>query len=173
MRGETKALIWGIILIVVGLIFLGNNLGWFYFSWENFWPLLMIGGGLLFWIGWFAKREEIGLIMPGTILILYGLLFLYCTYYDWYLMNEYWPVFLFAPGLGFLLMYVLGPHERGLLVPAGVLILLSILFWSGRDVFRFFWPILLIAIGLYLLIKSRRKASEAPEEPNSETKVER
>ncbi|HFE64031.1 MAG TPA: hypothetical protein ENK14_06385 [Caldithrix sp.] len=156
MRGESRSLIWGILLIIVGLLFLGNNLDWFYLDWETMWPLLMIIGGVLFWIGWLANRKETGLLMPGTILLAYGLLFEYCVLFGWYWMDEYWPVFLLGPGLGFLFMYFLGNREKGLLIPAGVLIVLSLLFWSGRDLSRFLWPLLLVGIGVYLLLGVRR-----------------
>ncbi len=157
MRGDAKSIVWGIILIVIGFLFLGNNLGWFYFEWSELWPLLMVGGGVLFWLNWLINRKEVGLLMPGTILISYGLLFLYCSLYGWDWMQELWPVFLLGPGLGFLFMYFFGPSEKGLLVPAIILILLSFFFWSGLPFFRLFWPLLLIGIGIYLLLRSRRK----------------
>ena len=118
MRNETRSLIWGILLIIFGFLFLGHNLGWFYFDWEYIWPLLLIIGGLLFWIGWLAKRQEYGLLMPGTILLVYGLMFEYSAMYGWYYMDDLWPGFLIGPGLGFFFMYLLGTREKGLLIPA-------------------------------------------------------
>ncbi|MEJ2635913.1 MAG: DUF5668 domain-containing protein [Calditrichia bacterium] len=157
MKSEYRSLVWGIFLILIGFLFLGNNLHWFEVDWENLWPLIMVFGGLLFWIGWLVNRKEYGLLMPGTILVAYGLLFLYCASYGWYWMEDLWPVFLLGPGLGFLFMYWGGQRERGLLIPALILIVLSVLFWSGHDAFRFFWPILLILVGIYLLISHRRQ----------------
>ncbi len=160
MQGELKSLIWGIILILIGFLFLGHNLDWFYLEWEELWPLLMIAGGVFFWIGWIAKRREIGLLMPGTILITYGLLFQYCAVNGWYWMDDLWPVFLLGPGLGFLFMYLLGERESGLLVPAAILIVLSILFWSGHEFFGYFWPLVFIGIGIYLLLRHRKQQLE-------------
>jgi hypothetical protein len=160
MRNETRSLIWGILLIIFGFLFLGHNLGWFYFDWEYIWPLLLIIGGLLFWIGWLAKRQEYGLLMPGTILLVYGLMFQYSAMYGWYYMDDLWPGFLLGPGLGFFFMYLLGTREKGLLIPAFILSLLALLFWSGRDAFRYFWPLILIAAGIYLLFRNRNKWNE-------------
>jgi hypothetical protein len=164
MQRETRSLIWGIILIAIGFIFLGNNLGWFYLEWENIWPLIIIGGGVLFWIGWLANRKEFGLLMPGTILLVYGLMFEYSTINGWYYMDDLWPGFLLGPGLGFFFMYLLGNRERGLLIPAFILIVLAILFWMGNESYRFVWPVLLIVIGVYLLIKNRFRYAKMAQE---------
>ncbi len=37
----------GIVLTIVGGIFLANNLGFLYLSWRDFWPLILIGAGVL------------------------------------------------------------------------------------------------------------------------------
>ena len=44
----------GIILIVIGCLFLAGNLGWLRWSWlQQWWPLILIGGGL-----WLVLRER-------------------------------------------------------------------------------------------------------------------
>ncbi|UCF65340.1 MAG: hypothetical protein JSW33_05790 [bacterium] len=157
MQKETRSLIWGIILIFVGFVFLGNNLNWFYFDWHDLWPLALILGGFFFWMGWLSNREEYGLLMPGTILLVYGIMLQYSALYGWYYMDEFWPGFLLGPGLGFLFMYLLGKREKGLLIPAFILIGLAALFWIGHHTFNYFWPLLLIGVGIYLLLKNRFK----------------
>ncbi len=37
----------GIVLTIVGAIFLAKNLGFLYLSWHDFWPLILIGAGVL------------------------------------------------------------------------------------------------------------------------------
>ena len=173
MNKETKSLIWGIILILIGFLFLGNNLNWFRLEWSDVWPLFMIVGGLLFWLGWMVNRKETGLLMPGTILLAYGFIFQYCVLYGWYWMDELWPVFLLGPGLGFFFMYLLGQREKELLIPGSILTGLAILFWIGRDMWRFFWPLLFIGVGIYLLLKPgrmRRKNRVSDEINISESK---
>ncbi|MBN2365627.1 MAG: hypothetical protein EH225_06510 [Calditrichaeota bacterium] len=166
MQRETKSLVWGIILILIGFLFLGHNLDWFNFDWNELWPLVMIAGGLFFWIGWLSNRREFGLLMPGTILMVYGLMFQYSALHGWYYMDELWPGFLLGPGLGFFFMYLLGNREKGLLITACILIALSVIFWIGEG-FRYFWPVLFIAIGIYLLFKSRSRKPEVPQEPET------
>jgi hypothetical protein len=163
MQKETRSLIWGIILILIGFLFLGNNLDWFYFDWHDLWPTVLILGGIFFWLGWLSNRKEFGLLMPGSILLVYGIMFQYSALNGWYYMDELWPGFLLGPGLGFLFMYLLGNREKGLLVPAFILIGLAALFWIGHDVFEYFWPLLLIGIGLYLLFKNRFRQTDQTE----------
>lgn len=163
MNINTKSLVTGIILIALGIILLGDNLGLFYVSMDTFWPWFMIAGGALFLVGWMSNREKYGLLMPATILLVYGFLFLYTSYDRWWRMEDLWPFFLIGPGLGFLLMYQLGTKERGLLVPASILLGLGIIFLIGEGTGRFFLPLLLIFIGILLLLKSKRKEKEIPE----------
>lgn len=165
MHVNTKSLVAGIILIALGLIILGDNLGFYLFSWDMFWPWFLIIGGALFLIGWMTDREKYGLLMPASILLTYGFMFLYSSYDGWWHMDVLWPYFLIGPGLGFLLMYFLGKRESGLLIPASILLGLGVIFLMGRGTGRFFWPILIIIIGIILLVKSRRKDLVAPVPP--------
>ena len=133
MQKETRSLIWGVILVIIGFVFLGSNLDWFYFDWGDLWPSVMILGGLFFWVGWLSNRKEFGLLMPGSILLVYGVMFQYSALSGWYHMDELWPGFLLGPGIGFVFMYLLGNREKGLLVPAFILIGLAGIFWIGED----------------------------------------
>jgi hypothetical protein len=165
MKKETGSLIWGIILIIIGFLFLGNNLNWFSFGLDELWPSLIILGGLFFWFGWLTNRSEFGLLMPGSILVIYGAMFQYSALYGWYYMDILWPGFLLGPGLGFLFMYLLGNREKGLLFPASILIVLSVIFWIGKNS----WPLVLIVLGIFLLFKDRfqpaKKTEIVEEEP--------
>ena len=70
MNINIKSLVTGIILIALGIILLGDNLGFFYVSIDTFWPWFMIAGGALFLVGWMSNREKYGLLMPATILLI-------------------------------------------------------------------------------------------------------
>ena len=160
MQKETRSLVWGVILILIGFLFLGSNLDWFYLEWGDLWPSVLILGGLFFWIGWLSNRREFGLLMPASILLVYGIMFQYSALYGWYYMDDLWPGFLLGPGLGFVFMYLLGNREKGLLVPAYILIGLAGIFWIGDNAFHYFWPLLLIGFGVYLLFKNRFRPPE-------------
>ena len=121
-----KSVVTGIVLIIIGLIFLlpsFTNL-----TLRDLWPVLMLGPGILFFLGYIADRKNYGLLMPGAILTTYGLLFLYCSLTDWYMMRSLWPLYLIGPGIGFFLLYYFGKKETALLVPGSILTILGLIF---------------------------------------------
>ena len=106
METPQRSLVPGIILIALGLLFLIPRLLNVHLG--ELWPLLIFGGGIGFYVGFIHDRSNYGLLMPGTILSVIGLLFLYCTFEGWYMMETLWPIFIIAPGVGFVLMYLFG-----------------------------------------------------------------
>ena len=167
MEGRKKSSIWGIMLIIIGIGLLGNNLGWFYFDWENAWPWILILGGVLFWIQWSKNRTNYGVLMPGTIMLTYGFLFLYESYHGWNNMDNLWAVFILGPGLGLFAMYIAGRRERGLLVSGGILTVLSAIYLLDLDRWDMLVPLILIAIGASMIFKGRKHFSDVP--PSSES----
>lgn len=159
---ESKNKIPGLLLIVTGAVILLANLG--VFSLVGLWPLLVVLLGIFFFILWMKDRGDPGLLMPATILTIVGILFLYCEQYGWWNMSNLWPVFLMAPGLGFMLMYIFGEQETGLLIPGTLMLVLSIFFlsineWAGR-----WWPVIMIILGAILLIRPPKKTIPSPPE---------
>ncbi len=167
---EKKSLVPGIILIAIGLLFLADNLNFIWIDWEDIWydfwslwPLAILVGGVLFWLGWFKNRDDYGLLMPGTIMIVYGLLFWYCMEFGWWHMGDdhLWSFFIIGPGLGFLAMYALGKQEKGFLVSGLILALIGGIFLIGTYFWDFIIPALLILIGVRLLMKGKKRADMA------------
>jgi len=146
----------GIGLIILGLIFLSENFGYVEFDFGQIWPVFVILGGVGFWLGFLQDRKNYGLIMPATILTVYGLLFLYCSYDGWYNMQYLWPWFMIGPGIGFFFMYSFGEKDRGLLVPAGILSGIGLLFLFRHTGLLRYWPVILIIVGLVLILKHYR-----------------
>ena len=151
----------GLALVVLGLIFLFDNFGIIEFNFGQMWPVIVILVGAGFWIGFFRSRKDSGLILPGTILLVYGFLFWFCALYGWWYMENLWPGFLFGPGLGFILMYLFGEKETGFLIPGGIMLGLSIVFFLRFSPVLDYWPFILIAIGLYLIIKHSKSKAES------------
>ena len=81
-------------------------------------------------------------------------------------MTDLWPLFLIAPGAGFLLMYRFGSKETGLLIPGLVLLVLGVFFLIGGGLEEYFWPVILIGVGILILLR-RKTPGEPP--PGSTT----
>jgi len=161
MTVDRKAMITGTFLIVLGLLFLAAN--FYEFDWEELWPLFMIAGGLAFFAVFLTDRRHYGLLMPASILFIYGALFQFCALTYWDYMEVLWPTFILGPGVGLLMMYLLGCRETGLLIPASILIGIAAIFFVTFGPFQMYaryWPVLLILAGLWLLLRRRNELSE-------------
>jgi len=153
---KTSDIIIGLALIILGALFLSDNFGYLDLDFGKIWPLIIVVAGGGFWIGYFQNRKNYGLLMPGTILIVYGLIFWYCAQEGWYNMQYLWPGFMIGPGVGFFMLYLLGDKEKGLLIPAAILTGMGLIFLFSLTDFAQFWPIILIVVGIYLIYKHYR-----------------
>ncbi len=123
----TKVL--GLVLVIAGSLFTLDSLGWIHLSWGYLWPLFLLLPGIAFHAAFFAGRNQnAGLLVPGGILTVYGLLFSAMTIFGWQLMEVFWPVFILGVALGLFELYVFGPRETGLLIPVGILSLVGFAF---------------------------------------------
>ena len=156
----------GIGMIILGILFLSENFGYIAFDFQDVWPVFVILGGVGFWIGYLQDRKNYGLLMPGSILVIYGLMFFYCSIEGWDYMSDLWPGFLIGPGIGFFMMYLLGERENGLLIPGSILSGLGILFIISHSGILRYWPVALIIIGIVLIIRhqSRTKSNNPTSE---------
>lgn len=152
----------GIVLIIIGILFLALNLS--NIRLREIWPIFFLGLGLYFVFLHISDRTNYGVLMPASIFIVMGGIFLYCTIEGWYAMGMLWPFFLIGPGLGFFLMYFFGKKEQGLLIPGYILTGLGVFFLIVFAEGMYLWPILLIALGVFLLL---RRGSEPTPPPNS------
>ncbi len=155
MAPTNRSLLPGIILIVLGIIFFLPNVT--DLRGRELWPTFVLALGVVFYILFLADRARYGLLMPATILTVTGLMFFYCVFEGWYMMRDIWPLFIVAPGLGFLLMYFFGKKEQGLLIPGGILISVGLFFLGGTTEYEYLWPIVLIAVGIALLFNAKRR----------------
>jgi len=132
---------------------------------KQLWPIFVLAPGIFFFALYFSNPKDYGVLMPASILTIIGCLFFYCTFYGWYNMKYLWPWFILAPAIGFILMYFLGPREQGLLIPAGILSTLGLIFLLVQSEYNYLWPIILILAGAVIIILSWRP--KPPEETKS------
>ncbi len=168
MATREKSYIPGLVLIIVGTVFLFNELNIFHFRWRDLYPILMLGGSALFFASMLTKKEK-GAIFPASVLLILGLFFLMRNFdifsfdYYFYHVEDFWPIFLIAFGSGFVALFFVRSEDWGVLIPGGVLLFLGIVFFLRNAGFIYwqdfadYWPVVLIIIGLSIVVGSLRK----------------
>ena len=145
----------GLILIFIGIVAVLNNFDAIDLDWAVMWTYFILLLGLIFWLGFILDRSKDGLIMPGTILLTYGIILnLHMRFGN---MDILWPFFILGPAFGFYAMYLLGKRDRGLLIPAVILTIVgSIFLLQGYSYIRYVWPLVLVILGVLLLLRNNR-----------------
>ena len=154
----------GLILIVLGLIFLAGQSG--IIPWSLLWPLFVVTVGAMFLLGLaIGGRNASGLAIPGCIITTIGLILLYQnTFNRWETWAYAWTLIPAAVGVGLLIHGRLSGEESARRVGtflAGLGLVLFLVFgglaevlfglfgWRDRGLL---WPLVLIGLGLYLLL---------------------
>jgi hypothetical protein len=159
------SLVGGALLIVFGALALMGELFSGFQFWNWFWPFIIIGIGVMFYVGVLAGgKSTSGLAIPGTIITVIGLMFLFqqLTGY-WESWTYGWTVILMAVGLG---IYIMGAvNEDGNQRRAGLRVLwLGLIFFvvfgaffsmilsDGMPYMNIFFPVALVLLGGYLIV---------------------
>lgn len=172
----------GLILILLGAGLLMERFGYLHMGWG----LLISGGLMILGLGLVIRalqHEGGGKIFGGTLLFLYGALFLLS---ELGLVSNHGAVFLPATllilGISFVMIFVVDTREWGVLIPGGIFLFLGSAFMLANvdllqaeavmNVVRVYWPVLLILIGVSLVFRRRARRIEihsaAPVEPPSQ-----
>ena len=171
----------GILLALVGLLFLLVSNGLLWFGWGAVWPLfLVLAGGFLLKI--FSDRKNPDQLFGGIMLLFLGLFFMMFTtgLRSWDAMTSLWPTIPMIAGISLLAMAVLKKQAAVPLVGGIVLIGIAIscyLYTAGTisprvaTPFIRLWPLVLIASGVLIYLRSREAGDgmdHLPVEPASE-----
>ena len=151
--------LFGLFLLFIGALLILANFGVIEIVWDNLWPLFLLIPGIVFELSYFIYRKDAGLLVPGGILITYGLLFLVNVNYGWHLMDNLWPIFPLGVAIGLFQLYLFGGREKGLLIPVGILGAVSLFFLINNLLyvdFRLLAGILLVLIGIWVIIKKAK-----------------
>jgi hypothetical protein len=160
-RSQGSTIVVGIILILVGGIFLavqlipGFNIG---FDIELTWPLILVAIGLLLFLGALLSNQP-GLAVPAAIVGgIGGILYWQESVGDYSSWSFAWTLIPGFVGLGAILEGILSGNFWKSLNAGGVLILISLsLFLVFGSIFGqvnilgSYWPVLLIILGFLLL----------------------
>ena len=148
--------LFGLFLLFIGVLLILANFGVIEIVWDNLWPLFLLIPGIVFELSYFIYRKDAGLLVPGGILITYGLLFLVNVNYGWHLMDNLWPIFPLGVAIGLFQLYLFGGREKGLLIPVGILGAVSLFFLVNNLLFvdfRLIAGIILVLIGIWFIFK--------------------
>jgi len=166
----------GLALIILGILFLAGRL--FNFSiGDLIWPgFILVPGVLLFFLMAAGDRTFAWLAIPASVLSMLGLLFFYQNTFDHFESWAYaWAlIFPTSIGIGFMIIGTrtdnpdLQARGRGLIRAGATIFLIGAVFFelvigiSNAAVARYGMPILIIAAGLYLLLRRGRKTEGKP-----------
>ncbi|MBU0707079.1 hypothetical protein KKG41_01770 [Patescibacteria group bacterium] len=166
-KGYGARTFWGIVIILIGVVFLLHkmdvivDIGFFGY-------LFLIVPGIGLWFLFFSRRGRRGiegLLIPGTILTLLGAFFMYQEINDWEYSGETSFIYIIIVALSFFSAHIFGNRSRGFLVPAWILTIVSlIILFTTTIKWDFIWPAVVIVLGLWLLVKPKRKNQNIVEE---------
>jgi hypothetical protein len=152
----------GLLLILIGGWFLAIQFIPQFGSWfrEIFdWPLYIIGGGLLFLVLGLISGEP-GLVIPASIFSgIGGLLYYQNATNNWESWSYAWALIPGFVGIGVLIMALLGEGGKGGIHSGVTLIFISLVMFLifgsffGANPLGIYWPFLLIALGLWMLLQ--------------------
>lgn len=148
----------GTILIVLGILFLLPRLG---IDFGNLWPTFLLAPGLAFIIYYLLipnRQKAAGILIPGLILTLLSFFFYYQTSNDWVDADKLWPIYPLVVGIAFYVFFLgSDKKDRGILIPATILSCVGILFLILNYYSFNLWPLVLIIVGLFFILTSKRK----------------
>ncbi|MFV8828728.1 LiaF transmembrane domain-containing protein [Alkalihalobacterium sp. APHAB7] len=150
----------GILFIGVGAYFLLQQFDLPFANQLLTWPSILLIIGIAFLFQSYLGHDS-GAIFPGALLLGLGVHFHAIVMFSGW--PQHWAMFTLIVGLAFMLLYF--RTKRDGLVPAIILFIVSgfgffssdLMKWLGSflDVFEGFWPLLLIALGLYLIFRKK------------------
>lgn len=147
----------GILLIILGTLLIIGNM----YNWKiQFWPLaLLVLGIFLFSM---SSKTKYFFYIPATILTLSSIFFFYNIFTSWENFNKLWPILMLIVSISFFISAFIG-KQKDLWIPAIILLLVSLcLFFISFNVLKF-WPVIFVAIGLWILIDRRTSAKKTVE----------
>ena len=155
--GVRRGILGGSILVAVGAPFLLQAVSpYLNLNIANAGAYLFVALGVAFLAAWYVGTRQYVYLVPAAVLIGFGLGLVIPTWLP--LPSEAAsPIFLASLAIALAIVFAFHTDHRGLLVPAGLLAIVAI-----ADIFAlhlppelqpFFVPIVLIAVGVYMLVE--------------------
>ncbi|MCJ7535783.1 MAG: hypothetical protein WA997_12250 [Anaerolineales bacterium] len=132
MKWPILRVLWGLLLILAGILFLLNSIGTITIG-DYQWAILLGIGGLAFLSVFFADREQWWALFPAFGLLIGGTIIFLENAFPW-LSDDFGGVIaLGGIGLAFLLIFLINFKNWWALIPAGVLISLAAMLLLGFE----------------------------------------
>ena len=159
---NNKNYFWGFFLIITGiLLFISRLFHIQLFNMDRLWPIFVLIPGLCFNLAYFSTRKGPGVLVPGGILTTIGLLFFFETMTNWHFSEYTWPIYPLAVAVGLFQLYIFGGRKSGLLIPIGILTLVSTMSFAtmifGNINNSLVVPAVLVLIGIFLIFGKGNK----------------
>lgn len=160
-----KSLVVGITMIGIGiLLMIQNTIGLSVDIWSIIWPLFLLIPGIVIHANYFrGNRGETGSILLGGILLVYGVFFLLRAIIKWPDSYNMDFVYTLGIGVGFLESYFFNKKSSMNLIFSIIFIAVSAYifiksaFPDISNINEYIFPILLVALGVYLLFTNMSK----------------
>jgi hypothetical protein len=162
--------VYGLILILFAIVFfiarftfnvkLINNIG------DSLWAFAALGVGLGFEISFFINgKKNPSVLIPGGILTIIGMLFVFEEFTGWKYSDYTWPVYVFAVAFGLFQAFIFGGNKsQKLLLPIFILLSISVFgeviaFVDNQNYqldFTTFAAVALLLVGIYVIFFKKK-----------------
>lgn len=157
---RNNGIVLGIILIILGLLFLAREIAPQYFQFWD-WPIIIIGLGGIFLL-WAILSGTGGLAVPGSILAGIGGIFYYQNLTgDWESWAYIWALIPGFVGVGIIISGIIDRNYKEAFTGGLIMLLISgMLFFAFGSAFglpqevTMYWPALLILLGIVALVRA-------------------
>ena len=171
MTEKRGSLIPGILFIVLGSWLFIRRFYFFKSYSYHIYPILLILFAIFLFIETIRRGHSGALFWGIVILVIGGFYFLRnFEIIPYFYIDEYWPIFLLALGMGFIALFIYHPRDWGVIIPAALFLFFGIgfslntfngYFWRWEHILENYWPVILIIVGLGVLVGGlKRKPKE-------------
>lgn len=106
---KPETMFWGIFLLCIGAFFLLRNyelIPYLYF--DEYWPVVLLALGIAFIFKFIVNPKEWGALIPGTILLFFGLKNMLNAFHEFYwdcdfFIDDLWPLIIIIVGIGIII----------------------------------------------------------------------
>lgn len=178
MAAKKGSIIPGVLLVTIGLWIFSRNLRYSHDLAFQVYPILLMVFALFLFIETY-RRHNSNALFWGIVIFVVGGFYLLRNYdlIPYFYIEEYWPIFLVALGLGFVGLFAFNPKDWGVLIPACIFLFFGAGFslnslhsfpWRWERYLENYWPVILIIIGLGIFLNGFTKRQQVKAKADQE-----